>query len=40
VLPPANLDIPLDIQTLGMNYDKEVEHIELDEVSVRKKTFA
>ncbi|HEY4629033.1 MAG TPA: AAA family ATPase, partial [Flavobacterium sp.] len=33
-LPPVNLDISpaLDIQTLGMNYDKEVEHIELDEV--------
>jgi hypothetical protein len=32
--PPVNLDISpaLDIQTLGMNYDKEVEHIELDEV--------
>ena len=33
-LPPVNLDISpaLDIQTLGMNYDKEVVHIELDEV--------
>ena len=33
-LPPVNLDISpaLDIQTLGMNYNKEVEHIELDEV--------
>ncbi len=33
-LPPVNLDISpaLDIRTLGMNYDKEVEHIELDEV--------
>ena len=33
-LPPVNLDISpaLDIRTLGMNYGKEVEHIELDEV--------
>lgn len=33
-LPPVNLDISpaLDIQTLGVHYDKEVEHIELDEV--------
>ena len=33
-LPPVNLDISpaLDIRTLGMNYNKEVEHIELDEV--------
>jgi hypothetical protein len=33
-LPPVNLDISpaLDIQTLGLNYNKEVEHIELDEV--------
>ncbi|WP_339653383.1 AAA family ATPase [Flavobacterium frigidarium] len=33
-LPPVNLDISpaLDIQTLGMNYNKEVEHIELNEV--------
>jgi hypothetical protein len=31
---PVNLDISpaLDIQTLGLNYNKEVEHIELDEV--------
>jgi hypothetical protein len=29
-LPPVNLDISpaLDIQTLGLNYNKEVEHIE------------
>jgi ATP-dependent exoDNAse (exonuclease V) alpha subunit len=33
-LPPVNLDISpaLNIDTLGMNYDKEVKHIELDEV--------
>jgi len=33
-LPPVNLDISpaLNIDTLGMNYDKEVQHIELDEV--------
>jgi ATP-dependent exoDNAse (exonuclease V) alpha subunit len=33
-LPPVNLDISpaLDIKTLGMNYQKEVKHIELDEV--------
>ncbi|WP_163397821.1 ATP-dependent DNA helicase [Flavobacterium fluviatile] len=33
-LPPVNLDISpaLDIQTLGIHYDKEIEHIELDEV--------
>ena len=33
-LPPVNLDISpaLDIQTLGVHYDKEIEHIELDEV--------
>jgi ATP-dependent exoDNAse (exonuclease V) alpha subunit len=33
-LPPVNLDISpaLEIQTLGLNYNKEVEHIELDEV--------
>jgi ATP-dependent exoDNAse (exonuclease V) alpha subunit len=33
-LPPVNLDISpaLDIKTLGMNYHKEVKHIELDEV--------
>jgi ATP-dependent exoDNAse (exonuclease V) alpha subunit len=33
-LPPVNLDISpaLDIRTLGMNYNKDVEHIELDEV--------
>src|SRR3970040_1565720 len=33
-LPPVNLDISpaLDIQTLSLNYNKEVEHIELDEV--------
>jgi ATP-dependent exoDNAse (exonuclease V) alpha subunit len=33
-LPPVNLDISpaLDIRTLEMNYNKEIEHIELDEV--------
>lgn len=33
-LPPVNLDISpaLDIQTLSLHYNKEVEHIELDEV--------
>ena len=33
-LPPVNLDISpaLDIHTLSINYNKEVEHIELDEV--------
>ena len=33
-LPPVNLDISpaLDVQTLGIHYDKEIEHIELDEV--------
>ncbi|MCV9928939.1 AAA family ATPase [Flavobacterium sp. LS1R49] len=33
-LPPVNLDISpaLDIHTLSVNYNKEVEHIELDEV--------
>ena len=33
-LPPVNLDISpaLDIKTLGMHYNKEVQHIELDEV--------
>jgi hypothetical protein len=33
-LPPVNLDISpaLDIQTLSMNYNKEVDFIELDEV--------
>jgi ATP-dependent exoDNAse (exonuclease V) alpha subunit len=33
-LPPVNLDISpaLDIKTLGMNYHKEIKHIELDEV--------
>ncbi|MWB93171.1 AAA family ATPase [Flavobacterium sp. GA093] len=33
-LPPVNLDISpaLDTQTLGIHYDKEIEHIELDEV--------
>jgi ATP-dependent exoDNAse (exonuclease V) alpha subunit len=33
-LPPINLDISpaLNIDTLGMNYNKEVKHIELDEV--------
>jgi ATP-dependent exoDNAse (exonuclease V) alpha subunit len=33
-LPPVNLDISpaLDIQTLSINYNKEVEYIELDEV--------
>jgi len=33
-LPPVNLDISpaLDVHTLGMNYNKEVEYIELDEV--------
>ena len=33
-LPPVNLDISpaLNIDSLGMNYDKEVKHIELDEV--------
>src|SRR3970040_1998377 len=33
-LPPVNLDISpaLDIQTLSLNYNKEIEHIELDEV--------
>src|SRR3970282_2836743 len=37
-LPPVNLDISpaLDIQTLGMNYNKEVEHIELGEVMRRE----
>lgn len=33
-LPPVNLDISpaLDIHTLGLHYNKEIEHIELDEV--------
>ncbi len=33
-LPPVNLDISpaLDIHTLSINYNKEVEHIELNEV--------
>lgn len=33
-LPPVNLDISpaLNIDSLGLNYDKEVKHIELDEV--------
>ena len=33
-LPPVNLDISpaLDVHTLGVHYDKEIEHIELDEV--------
>jgi hypothetical protein len=32
-LPPVNLDIsPADTQTLSLNYNKEVEYIELDEV--------
>jgi ATP-dependent exoDNAse (exonuclease V) alpha subunit len=33
-LPPVNLDISpaLDIHTLGVHYDKEIEHIELNEV--------
>lgn len=33
-LPPVNLDISpaLNIETLSDNYDKEVQHIELDEV--------
>lgn len=33
-LPPVNLDISpaLNTDTLGMHYDKEVKHIELDEV--------
>ena len=33
-LPPVNLDISpaLDIHTLSLNYNKEIEHIELDEV--------
>jgi ATP-dependent exoDNAse (exonuclease V) alpha subunit len=33
-LPPVNLDISpaLDIHTLSINYNKEIEHIELDEV--------
>lgn len=33
-LPPVNLDISpaLDTHTLGAHYDKEIEHIELDEV--------
>jgi ATP-dependent exoDNAse (exonuclease V) alpha subunit len=33
-LPPVNLDISpaLNIDTLSMNYDKEIKHIELDEV--------
>lgn len=33
-LPPVNLDISpaLDIDSLSMNYDKEVKHIEFDEV--------
>jgi len=33
-LPPVNLDISpaLDTHTLGVHYDKEIEHIELDEV--------
>jgi hypothetical protein len=32
--PPVNLDISpaLDTQTLSLNYNKEVEYIELDEV--------
>lgn len=33
-LPPVNLDISpaLNIDSLGMHYDKEIKHIELDEV--------
>ena len=33
-LPPVNLDISpaLNIDTLGMHYNKEIKHIELDEV--------
>jgi len=33
-LPPVNLDISpaLDIDTLSLHYNKEIEHIELDEV--------
>jgi ATP-dependent exoDNAse (exonuclease V) alpha subunit len=33
-LPPVNLDISpaLDVQTLSLNYNKEVDYIELDEV--------
>ncbi|AWG22577.1 ATP-dependent endonuclease [Flavobacterium faecale] len=33
-LPPVNLDVSpaLDIDTLSLHYNKEVEHIELDEV--------
>src|SRR6187402_1596046 len=33
-LPPVNLDISpaLDTHTLGAHYDKEIDHIELDEV--------
>ncbi len=33
-LPPVNMDISpaLDLNTLSMNYDKEIKHIELDEV--------
>jgi hypothetical protein len=33
-IPPVNLDISpaLDTQTLSLNYNKEVEYIELDEV--------
>jgi hypothetical protein len=37
-LPPVNLDISptLDIQTLSMNYNKEVDFIELGNASRRK----
>jgi hypothetical protein len=33
-LPPVNLSISpaLDIDSLGLNYNKEIKHIELDEV--------
>ena len=33
-LPPVNLDISpaLNTDTLGMHYNKEIKHIELDEV--------
>jgi hypothetical protein len=37
-LPPVNLDISsLDVQTLSLNYNKEVDYIELDEVMRQEK---
>jgi hypothetical protein len=31
-LPPVDISPALDTQTLSLNYNKEVEYIELDEV--------